>query len=103
MSEREKNIIRRLSDTVPKLDKEEQNYLLGYAEGMADAKGGQGNKQLQEEQRGGDVLFNVWVLHQRIIRKENQRDTHRKTRKSQIIKIEGGWLNGIKVCKLCKN
>ncbi len=49
MSEREKNIIRRLSDTVPKLDKEEQNYLLGYAEGMADAKGGQGNKQLQEE------------------------------------------------------
>lgn len=38
MSEKEKSIIRRLSDTVPKLDKEKQNYILGVAEGMAIAK-----------------------------------------------------------------
>lgn len=35
MSDKEKNIIRRLSDTVPKLDKDKQNYILGVAEGMA--------------------------------------------------------------------
>lgn len=35
MSEREKEIIKRLSDTVPKLDKDKQNYVLGVAEGMA--------------------------------------------------------------------
>lgn len=38
MSEREKQIIEKLSDTVPKLDKEKQNYLLGVAEGMAIAR-----------------------------------------------------------------
>lgn len=38
MSEREKEIIQKLSDTIPKLDKEKQNYLLGVAEGMAIAK-----------------------------------------------------------------
>ena len=38
MSEKEKDIIRKLSDTVPKLDKEKQNYILGVAEGMVIAK-----------------------------------------------------------------
>lgn len=38
MSEREKQIMEKLSDTVPKLDKEKQNYLLGVAEGMAIAR-----------------------------------------------------------------
>ena len=38
MSEKEKDIIRQLSDTVPKLDKEKQNYILGVAEGMVIAK-----------------------------------------------------------------
>lgn len=38
MSEKEKDLIKKLSDTVPKLDKEKQNYLLGVAEGMAIAK-----------------------------------------------------------------
>ena len=49
MSEKEKNIIRRLSDTVPKLDKDKQNYILGVAEGMAIAKDGQRDKQLRED------------------------------------------------------
>lgn len=48
MSEKEKSIIRRLSDTVPKLDKDKQNYILGVAEGMAIAKDSQRDKQLQE-------------------------------------------------------
>lgn len=48
MSEREKEIARRISDTIPKLDKEKQNYILGVAEGMAIAKDGQRDKQLQE-------------------------------------------------------
>lgn len=51
MSEKEKDIIRKLSDTVPKLDKEKQNYLLGVAEGMAIMKGdkvAESEKQLQE-------------------------------------------------------
>lgn len=38
MSEREKEIMEKLSDTVPKLDKDKQNYLLGVAEGMAIAR-----------------------------------------------------------------
>lgn len=38
MSEKEKSIIRKLSDTIPKLDREKQNYVLGIAEGMAIAK-----------------------------------------------------------------
>lgn len=48
MSDKEKNIIRRLSDTVPKLDKDKQNYILGVAEGMAIAKNDQKDKRLQE-------------------------------------------------------
>lgn len=39
MSEAEKDIIRKLSDTMPKLDSDKQSYLLGVAEGMAIAKG----------------------------------------------------------------
>lgn len=35
MSEKEKSIIKRLSDTFPKLDRENQKYVLGIAEGMA--------------------------------------------------------------------
>ena len=38
MSEREKEIIKKLSNTVPKLDKDKQNYILGVAEGMAIAR-----------------------------------------------------------------
>lgn len=38
MSEREKDILRKLSETVPKLDKEKQNYILGVAEGIALAR-----------------------------------------------------------------
>ncbi len=48
MSEKEKSIITKLSETVPTLDKEKQNYLLGVAEGMAIARDGQMDKQLQE-------------------------------------------------------
>ncbi len=38
MSEKEKDIIRKLSTTGPKLDKDKQNYILGVAEGMAIAR-----------------------------------------------------------------
>ncbi len=38
MSEKEKNIIKKIVSTVPKLSKEKQNYILGVAEGMAIAK-----------------------------------------------------------------
>ncbi len=48
MSEKEKSIIRKLSKVVPKLDKDKQNYILGYAEGMADEKERQKNRQVQE-------------------------------------------------------
>lgn len=48
MSDKEKNIIRRLSDTVPKLDKDKQSYILGVAEGMAIVKDSQRDKQLQK-------------------------------------------------------
>lgn len=47
MSEREKEIIQKLSDTVPKLDKDKQNYILGVAEGMAIARENQ-----QAEKKG---------------------------------------------------
>lgn len=35
MSEKEKNLMTRFSDVIPKLDKEDQSYILGVAEGMA--------------------------------------------------------------------
>jgi hypothetical protein len=34
MSEKEKDLIVRISKVIPKLDKEKQNYVLGVAEGM---------------------------------------------------------------------
>ena len=37
-SEREKEIVKKLAETVPNLDKEKQNYILGVAEGMAIAR-----------------------------------------------------------------
>lgn len=52
MSDKEKDIIKKLVDTIPKLDKDKQNYVLGVAEGMALAREstGQtdGNKELVE-------------------------------------------------------
>lgn len=47
MSEKDKGIIERLSDTVPTLDKEKQNYLVGLAEGMAIVRDSQKNNQRQ--------------------------------------------------------
>ena len=38
MSEREKEILTRLAVSVPKLETDKQNYILGIAEGMALAK-----------------------------------------------------------------
>lgn len=35
MNEKEKKIIKKLSDTIPKLDDNKKNYILGVAEGMA--------------------------------------------------------------------
>lgn len=35
MSEREEIIIKQISDTFPKLDRENQKYVLGIVEGMA--------------------------------------------------------------------
>lgn len=35
----EKEIMKRFSESIPKLDKEKQNYVLGVVEGMAIAKG----------------------------------------------------------------
>ena len=52
MSEKEREIIKKLSDTVPKLDKDKQNYILGVAEGMVIARENtevaDSNKQLAE-------------------------------------------------------
>ena len=48
MSEKEKNILAKLSETVPKLDREKQNYILGVAEGMAIEKDSQRDKQTQK-------------------------------------------------------
>ena len=47
MSEKEKDILEKFSDTFPKLDKENQNYLLGIAEGMAIVR------ESQKEKKGG--------------------------------------------------
>lgn len=50
MSEREKEIMDKLSNTVPKLDKEKQNYLLGIAEGMAIVREDARNARTDHEQ-----------------------------------------------------
>lgn len=47
MSEKEKELIKKLSDTVPKLDRDKQNYILGVAEGMAIAR-----EHSTEEEKG---------------------------------------------------
>lgn len=52
MSEKEKDIIRKIALTVPKLSKDKQNYILGVAEGMAIAKEditGSGKKEELQE------------------------------------------------------
>lgn len=38
MSEREKEIVKKLAETVPNLDADKQHYILGVAEGMAIAR-----------------------------------------------------------------
>ena len=38
MSEKEKEIIKKISRTIPKLDQDKKNYILGVAEGMAIAR-----------------------------------------------------------------
>ncbi len=49
MSEKEKEIMTKLSSAVCKLDKDKQSYVLGVAEGMAIAKEhADSDKQLQE-------------------------------------------------------
>lgn len=48
MSEKEKEIMKRFSESIPKLDKEKQNYVLGVVEGMAIAK--DDNKEKVSEQ-----------------------------------------------------
>lgn len=48
MSDKEKSIILKLADVFPKLDEKNQNYILGYAEGMADLRDEMNKKQLQE-------------------------------------------------------
>lgn len=52
MSEKEKSIFKRLSDTVPMLDSEKQNYILSVAEGMAIAKETKKDSQLQTQAWG---------------------------------------------------
>lgn len=48
MSERGKNILERLFDTVPTLDKENQSYLVGLAEGMAIVRDSQRDNRLHD-------------------------------------------------------
>ena len=50
MSEKEKNILTALLDTVPKLDESKQNYILGMADGMAIVR----EKEVAEKQTGGE-------------------------------------------------
>ena len=48
MSEQEKEIIRKLSGTIPKLDDNKKNYILGVAEGMAIAREAERSKKDKE-------------------------------------------------------
>lgn len=48
MSEKEKEIIKKLSDTIPKLDDSKKNYILGVAEGMAIAREAERSKKDKE-------------------------------------------------------
>lgn len=49
MSETEKEIITKLSNTVPKLDKDKQQYILGVVEGMAIARENQQTETKESE------------------------------------------------------
>lgn len=51
MSEKEKEIIKKLSDTVPKLDKDKQNYILGVAEGMVIARENRQDKEADDSSK----------------------------------------------------
>lgn len=48
MSEKEKEIIKKLSETVSNLDDNKKNYILGVADGMAMAKGSSRNEEGKE-------------------------------------------------------
>ena len=48
MSEKEKEIIKKLSDTLSNLDDNKKNYILGVADGMAMAKESSGNEEGKE-------------------------------------------------------
>lgn len=50
MSEREKEIIKKLSSTLPRLSKDKQNYILGVAEGMAIARENQKSDDNEESE-----------------------------------------------------
>lgn len=54
MSEKEKDIIRRIAHTVPRLSREKQLYILGYAEGLANAKE-ESKKKSENEMAGAAV------------------------------------------------
>lgn len=49
MSEQEKEIIRKLSDTIPRLDDNKKNYILGVAEGMAIAREAEKSENSRKE------------------------------------------------------
>ena len=64
MSEREKEIVRKLSNTIPKLDKEKQQYLLGVAEGMAITR--EAEKTLEPKKSNIEVsrvILRKWKKH----------------------------------------
>ena len=48
MSEKEKEIIKKLSETVSNIDDNKKNYILGVADGMAMAKGSSSNEEGKE-------------------------------------------------------
>lgn len=51
MSEKEKEIIKKLSDTIPKLDDSKKNYILGVAEGMAMVRESERQKERSKNEK----------------------------------------------------
>lgn len=51
MSEKEKELITKISTTIPRLDKEKQNYILGVAEGLAMAREADKPKDKRNDKR----------------------------------------------------
>ncbi len=49
MSEKEKDIIKKIALTIPKLSEEKQSYILGIAEGMAIVKEEIANSEKKKE------------------------------------------------------